>query len=43
MMITTTTKTSFGCVPFGESKNGFLIKDSANFTVERNAKSEKSV
>lgn len=31
-----------GCVPFGESKNRFLIGDSADFTSERNAKSEKS-
>lgn len=28
-------------VCFGESKNGFLIRDSADFTVERNTKSEK--
>ena len=29
-----------GCVPFGESKNGFLILDLPDFAVERNAKSE---
>ena len=29
-----------GCVPFGESKNGFLILDLPDFTVERNVKSE---
>ena len=28
-----------GCVPFGESKNGFLI-DLSDFEVERNVKSE---
>ena len=30
-------------VPFGESKNGLLIRDSADFTVEGNAKSGKKV
>ena len=29
-----------GCVPFGESKNGFLILDLPDFAVERNVKSE---
>ena len=29
------------CVPFSESRNGFLVRDSADFTVERNAKSKK--
>ena len=29
-----------GCVPFGESKNGFLILDLPDFGVERNMKSE---
>ena len=29
-----------GCVPFGESKHGFLIRDIPDFTVERNVKSE---
>ena len=29
-----------GCVPFGESKNGFLILDLPDFSVERNVKSE---
>ena len=29
-----------GCVPFGESKNGFLILDLPDFVVERNVKSE---
>ena len=29
-----------GCVPFGESKNGFLIQDLPDLAVERNAKSE---
>ena len=29
-----------GCVPFGESKNGFLILDLPDFEVERNVKSE---
>ena len=28
------------CVPFGESKNGFLILDLPDFAVERNVKSE---
>ena len=28
------------CVPFGESKNGFLILDLPDFTVERNVKSQ---
>ena len=28
--------TSLGCVPFGESKNGFLIRDLLDFAVERN-------
>ena len=28
------------CVPFGESKNGFLILDLPDFSVERNVKSE---
>ena len=32
--------TEFGCVPFGESKNGFLILDLPDFAVERNVKSE---
>ena len=27
-------------VPFGESKNGFLIRDSPDFAVKRNVKSE---
>ena len=27
-------------VPFGESENGFLIRDLPDFTVERNVKSE---
>ena len=30
---------TFGCVPFGESKNGFLILDLPDFAVERNVKS----
>ena len=30
----------FGCVPFGESKNGFWILDLPDFAVERNVKSE---
>ena len=30
----------YGCVPFGESKNGFLILDLPDFAVERNVKSE---
>ena len=29
-----------GCFPFGESKNGFLILDLPDFSVERNVKSE---
>ena len=29
-----------GCVPFGESKNGFLILDLPDFAVKRNVKSE---
>ena len=29
-----------GCVPFSESKNGFLILDLPDFSVERNVKSE---
>ena len=29
-----------GCVPFDESKNGFLILDLLDFVVKRNAKSE---
>ena len=29
-----------GCVPFGKSKNGFLILDLPDFAVERNVKSE---
>ena len=29
-----------GCVPFGESKNGFLILDLLDSAVERNVKSE---
>ena len=29
-----------GCVPFGESKNGFLILDLSDFEVKRNVKSE---
>ena len=29
-----------GCVPFCESKNGFLILDLPDFAVERNVKSE---
>ena len=29
-----------GCVPFGESKNGFLILDLPDFAVERNVKFE---
>ena len=29
-----------GCVPFSESKNGFLILDLPDFAVERNVKSE---
>ena len=29
-----------GCVPFGESKNGFLTLDLPDFSVERNVKSE---
>ena len=29
-----------GCVPFGESKNGFLILDLPDFSFERNVKSE---
>ena len=29
-----------GCVPFGESKNGFFMRDSADFTVKGNAKSD---
>ena len=29
-----------GCVPFGESQNGFLILDLPDFAVERNVKSE---
>ena len=33
-------RAKFGCVPFGESKNGFLILDLPNFAVERNVKSE---
>ena len=32
--------TFLGCVPFGESKNGFLILDLPDFAVERNVKSE---
>ena len=32
--------TDIGCVPFGESKNGFLILDLPDFAVERNVKSE---
>ena len=31
---------SYGCVPFGKSKNGFLIPDLPDFAVERNMKSE---
>ena len=30
----------YWCVPFGESKNGFLILDLPDFAVERNVKSE---
>ena len=30
----------YGCVPFGESKNGFWILDLPDFAVERNVKSE---
>ena len=30
----------YGCVPFGESKNRFLIRDSVELTVQRNAKSQ---
>ena len=30
----------YGCVPFSESKNGFLILDLPDFSVERNVKSE---
>ena len=29
-----------GCVPFGESKNGFLSLDLPDFAVERNVKSK---
>ena len=29
-----------GCVPFGESKTGFSIRDLPDFTVERNVKFE---
>ena len=32
--------TRIGCVPFGESKNGFLILNLPDFAVERNVKSE---
>ena len=32
--------TNSGCIPFGESKNGFLILDLPDFAVERNVKSE---
>ena len=28
------------CVPFGESKSGFFIRDLPDFAVERNVKSE---
>ena len=28
--------TSLGCVPFGESENGFLIRELPDFAVERN-------
>ena len=35
-----TLTTPKGCVPFGESKNGFLILDLPDFSVERNVKSE---
>ena len=31
---------NLGCVPFGESKKGFLILDLPDFAVERNVKSE---
>ena len=31
---------NLGCVPFGESKNRFLILDLPDFAVERNVKSE---
>ena len=31
---------NLACVPFGESKNGFLILDLPDFVVERNVKSE---
>ena len=30
----------FGCVPFGESKNGFLIQNLSDFGFKRSAKSE---
>ena len=33
-------KADLGCVPFGESKNGFLILDLPDFAAERNVKSE---
>ena len=29
-----------GCVPFSESKNGFLMRDLPDFAAERNTKSE---
>ena len=32
--------TDLGCVPFGESKNGFSILDLPDFAVERDVKSE---
>ena len=33
-------RTESGCVPFGDSKNGFLILDLPDFAGERNVKSE---
>ena len=31
---------TLGCVPFGESKNEFLVRDLPDFAVERNAKAK---